>query len=87
MWIGESVSNNRCGEGYRLTDRTRQTCLRITIAARFIRNGHAHRAMRVKFPARFFNYLDPLQRGDDTARALHYRPVAWRLSSAQAEVL
>ncbi len=30
MWIGESVSNNRCGEGYRLTDRTRQTCLRIT---------------------------------------------------------
>ena len=57
MWIGESVSNNRCGEGYRLTDRTRQTCLRITIAARFIRNGHAHRAMRVKFPARFFNRL------------------------------
>jgi len=43
--------------------------------------------MRVKFPARFFNYLDPLQRGDDTARALHYRPVAWRLSSAEAEVL
>jgi len=57
--IGESVRNNRCGEGYRLTDRTRQTCLRITIAARFIRNGHAHRAMRVKFPARFFIYLDP----------------------------
>ncbi|HSL05747.1 MAG TPA: hypothetical protein VK901_19675 [Nitrospiraceae bacterium] len=27
------------------------------IAARLIRNGHAHRAMRVKFPARFLNYL------------------------------
>jgi len=30
------------------------------IAARIIRNGHAHRAMRVKFPARFFNCLNPL---------------------------
>jgi hypothetical protein len=28
------------------------------ITARFIRNGQAHRAMRVKFPARVLNRLD-----------------------------
>jgi len=28
------------------------------ITARLIRNGQAHRAMRVKFPARFLNRLD-----------------------------
>jgi hypothetical protein len=31
------------------------------ITARLIRNGQAHRAMRVKFPARFFNCLTALQ--------------------------
>ena len=29
------------------------------LTARFIRNGQAHRAMRVKFPARVLNRLDP----------------------------
>jgi len=31
------------------------------ITARLLRNGQAHRAMRVKFPARFFNCLTALQ--------------------------
>ena len=34
------------------------------IPARFIRNGQAHRAMRVKFPARVLNRLDPTTVGN-----------------------
>jgi len=40
------------------------------ITARLIRNGQAHRAMRVKFPARLSNRLDRTTKGKQDRRIL-----------------
>jgi len=48
------------------------------ITARLIRNGQAHRAMRVKFPARLSNRLDRTTKGKQDRRIL------WREHSKHA---
>jgi hypothetical protein len=56
------------------------------IAARLIRNGHAHRAMRVKFPARFFNRLVPTTTGKPDRMIFSTRTFDARQSPAAIEV-
>jgi hypothetical protein len=56
------------------------------ITARLIRNGQAHRAMRVKFPARFFNRLTRTTTGKRCRMIFSTSPFESRRSSAAAQV-
>lgn len=54
--------------------------------ARLIRNGQAHRAMRVKFPARFFNRLVRTTTGKQGRMIFPTRALEARLSPAAIQV-
>jgi len=56
------------------------------ITARLIRNGQAHRAMRVKFPARFFNRLTRTSTGKQCRMIFSTSPFESRRSSVAAQV-
>ena len=56
------------------------------IAARLIRNGQAHRAMRMKFPARFFNRLVRTKTGKRGWMTFSTRTLEARQSPAAIEV-
>jgi hypothetical protein len=56
------------------------------ITARLIRNGQAHRAMRVKFPARFFNRLTRTTTGKQCRMIFSTRTFESRRSSAATHV-
>lgn len=78
--IGALVTGTGSHLGFEEQERASQ------ITARLIRNGQIHRAMRMKFPARFFNRLTRTSRGKQCRMIFSTSPFESRLASAAARV-